>query len=248
MELNIMTWNTQLYEYGNKVDGKIKELNYKNFNSIIEVIKKYMDNNINPIVALQEIPYVNNLEWKKHEFFTMFKDSFDEDRYEIFYNVSARKQIKMTVVIAEKNLISRNYEGVNNNCYFSFFVKNTDLQILAIHAHNSFELRSYLDEKCDYHPNIMLGDFNAGNYIKEKTGDDCKIATNRKNYLMVTEGYIDICQGKVSTTYNTQIDHILLKNSIEFITHHEYTNVIVDQSIKFSDHYPIVFRLNINED
>ena len=62
MELNIMTWNTQLYEYGNKVDGKIKELNYKNFNSIIEVIKKYMDNTINPIVALQEIPYVNNLE------------------------------------------------------------------------------------------------------------------------------------------------------------------------------------------
>jgi len=62
-------------------------------------------------------------------------------------------------------------------------------------------------------------------------------AVNRQNYLLLTEGYIDLCQGVYTTKYQTQIDHILLENIDEF--KYKFENVKVNYDVKISDHYPV---------
>lgn len=60
-----MTWNTQLYQYGNnlfkqfKLDDGIKILNQE-----IELIKLHLKKE-NAIAVLQEIPYKSNITWKE---------------------------------------------------------------------------------------------------------------------------------------------------------------------------------------
>lgn len=107
MELNIMTWNTRLYEYENKIDGKIKKLD-GNEDLIIDKIKEHL-NNENAIAVLQEIPYKCNATRKypfpEHVLFEKIKDTFDEDYDFIFDKTYNQYQIKMTAVISKKGLI-----------------------------------------------------------------------------------------------------------------------------------------------
>ena len=153
----------------------------------------------------------------------------------------------MTAVISKKGLIvpgkKNPVNGVPLNCYVPFNIKNTDIKALAVHAHNAFECRNYLS--CNSHYNLILGDFNAGNYIKGSEFADQEMAVNRQNYLLLTEGYIDLCQGEYTTEYKTYIDHILLESSFDFISKHRYRNIIVNRNKKLSDHYPITFELSI---
>lgn len=81
----------------------------------------------------------------------------------------------------------------------------------------------------------MIGDFNAGNYKKDK--NDSGIVSNRQSYLLLSEGYLDACQGLNTTSYDTQIDHILIMNDAD--KSYKYDNVKVDYTMKVSDHYPV---------
>lgn len=239
-----MTWNTQLYQYGNnlfkqfKLDDGIKILNQE-----IELIKLHLKKE-NAIAVLQEIPYKSNITWKEHLIFTELNKFFSPHKYSILYNISNEKQIKMTVVIAEKGLILSNPEGLNNNCCVSFSVNNTDLDVLGLHSHNAFELRGWLSTNKTFRPNVLLGDFNSGNYIKEK--NDNSIAINRQNYLFLLEGFIDLCQGKYThRIHKTHIDHIFLECTNSFLDKHKYSNVCIDRSVSLSDHYPIYCNITI---
>lgn len=238
MIFNIMTWNTQLYEYGNRVGGKVKAITQTEFDSILRRIDEHL-NKENSIAVLQEIPYVCNQTWKKHDLFAKFEQHFKKDNYDILYNVLSENQLKMTVVISKKGLIERN-QSEEQNCYVSFKIKHSDITALAVHSHNAFECHEYLKRDCRNKYNMILGDFNAGNYIKKH--NDEEIAINRKNYLLLSEGYNDICQGEYTTSYKTFIDHVLLVSSYEFISTHQYSNLNIDRSVRLSDHYPISFE------
>ena len=237
-----MTWNTKLFMKGNIVGNKQEAIDCKKYDKIINIVKNHVEKE-NGIAILQEIPYKSNCntryykKWEEHYLFVRFTEDFPKDQYSLIYNNFNERQIKMTVVIAKSNVIQRNKDGINNNRCVSFFVNKTDLNVLGVHSHNAFELRNELAENESFHPNIILGDFNSGNYVKEK--NDNEIAVNRKNYLMLTEGYIDICQGEYTCLYNTHIDHILLENSNRFHEKYKYTDVVVDRGIELSDHYPI---------
>ena len=247
MIYNIMTWNTQLYEQGNKLyaGGKTKVKNSECFNKVFDTIISHLDNG-NAIAVLQEIPYVSNETWAEHKIFTAFKNKFSDKVYDVFYNVFSNKQLKMTVVIAKKNIIMKDGNEINrNNCFVGFKIKETDLKILAVHSHDAFELGEWLSSNESYSPQMMLGDFNAGNY--KKKNKDCEIAVNRKNYLMVCEGYIDIFQGCYTTIYKTHIDHVLIENSNEFHNVCCSKNITVDYSNNLSDHYPLYFQLEYHE-
>lgn len=238
-----MTWNTQLYEQGNKLyaGGSTKVIDSKCYNKIFDNIYSHLDNE-NAIAVLQEIPYVSNVTWKEHEIFTAFKKKFSTGDYDVFYNVFSKKQLKMTVVIAKKDIILKDGNEVNrNNCFVGFKIKETDLRVLAVHSHDAFELREWLAQNESYFPQMMLGDFNAGNY--KKKNKDCEIAVNRKNYLMICEGYIDVFQGLYTTSYKTHIDHVLIENSNEFHNVCCSKNNTVDYSKDLSDHYPLYFQL-----
>jgi hypothetical protein len=238
-----MTWNTQLYEYGNRVGGKVKLIDYHQFHSLIDVVDKHLEKE-NAIAVLQEIPYKCNVDWKEHALFDKFNQHYSKDRYDVIYNISSNSQLKMTAVISKKGLIERN-QSENHNCYVSFKIKNTDISALAVHSHNAFECREYLKRDHLNQYNMILGDFNAGNY--KKNHNDEEIAINRQNYLLLTDGYIDICQGEYTTKYNTCIDHILLTSSYDFLQMHTYHNLNIDRKIKLSDHYPITFDFSVKE-
>lgn len=242
MKINLMTWNTQLFEFGNKTfKNKNISAGLDNLENQKEVILAHLKKE-NSLAVLQEIPYKSNLTWRDHELFTAFKNFFPKESYDMIYNISSEKQIKMTIVLANKGFVEEKIDGVNNNCCVSFKVQGVDLDILGVHSHNALELRNWLSEKEPFRPNIMLGDFNAGNYVKHK--NDKEIAVNRKNYLLLMEGYIDICQGRYThRIYKTHIDHILLENSNEFLESYSYNNVVVDNTISLSDHYPIYCEL-----
>ena len=90
-----MTWNTQLYEQGNKLHtgGNIKAIDSKCYNKIFDNIFSHLDNE-NAIAVLQEIPYVSNVKWKEHEIFTAFKKKFSTVDYDVFYNVFSTINLK----------------------------------------------------------------------------------------------------------------------------------------------------------
>lgn len=243
MKLNIMTWNTQLYEYGNKIGNKKKKIEDSKFDPIMEFVDKHLEKE-NSIVVLQEIPYKSNVTWEKHELFRRFREKYDANEYDVIFNVSSRSQIKMTVVLAKKGLIDR-ISNKNNNCYVSFKIIGTDISALAVHSHNAFECREYIRNDVQNKYNLILGDFNAGNYIKKEKDEE--IAINRQNYLLLLEGYIDICQGEYTTIYTTFIDHILLASDYDFLMVHKCLNLNVCRDVKLSDHYPIVFELSISD-
>ena len=112
----------------------------------------------------------------------------------------------------------------------------TFLSILGLHAKDAEVLGNWLEnetetilelkeedkkykvtknEKIYYKPDIMIGDFNSGNYIRKN--NDSGIEINRAAYQKVSTGYIDVCQGMYTKqgSEDTQIDHILIKNSKE---------------------------------
>lgn len=167
------------------------------------------------------------------------------------YNLKLDSQIKMTVVIAQKGLIEKCEEIVPEqlkdypyNCYVPFRIKGTDITALGVHSHSAFECREYVNyvgEKFNLKFNLILGDFNSGNYTRDS--DDSKLAVNRKNYLLLTDGYIDLCQGKHTTEWKTYIDHVLLKSNYNFLSKHKCRDIVV-QELDKSDHYPITFKLD----
>lgn len=247
MKINIMTWNTRLYMMGNKVGNNIEKIDFEKSEKIFIYIKNYLEQNENSIAILQEIPYLSNVKpkWELHEIFKMFCKIFEG--YKILYNKG--NQIKMTVVITKsKDLIYEDCTNkVNNNRFVAFNLCGTNFSILGVHSHDAFDLREALKNNIYvYFPNLILGDFNAGNYRKKDINADKQISVNRQNYLLLTEFYIDLIQGEYTTNYSnceqTQIDHILLENGIENCC---YGNIKIDRKMTLSDHFPISFELEI---
>ncbi|MDE7297773.1 MAG: hypothetical protein K2N94_02945 [Lachnospiraceae bacterium] len=262
MDISIMTWNTRLYESGNEIGKEeIEQISEKDWETVIRIIKSHLEKPFS-VAVLQEIPYKQNApykdrkKWDEHVLFTEIKKIFPEEDYTIIYNVSEEYQVKMTAVIAGKkevpgengmvkeDLIARAGHVAGSNLFVPFTIAGTDLKLLGVHPHNAAELQQYLSENNAYRPNVILGDFNAGNYIKKGEEKDGNFTANRRNYLLLTEGYIDLCQGQYTTTNCKYIDHVLLESSLDFLEEHEYKELEVNREATFSDHYPITFKLS----
>ena len=125
MIINLMTWNTQLYTFGNKMkDGSLKLIDdkvaVKTVNRIFAMVKMFLEKE-NAITILQEVPYVSNCNWKKHLWFEKFIKFFPEENYCYIYNKAPLdKALKMTVVLAKKGLIHSMDIEKNKNTYVSF--------------------------------------------------------------------------------------------------------------------------------
>lgn len=239
MNVNIMTWNTRLYEYGNKVGIQTKEIDADLFASIIKLIDEHLERE-NAIAILQEVPYWCNITWKKHELFKKFEDHYTEDQYTVIYNISSQCQIMMTIVIAKKGVIEFDDERIKNknkdycNRFVSFKVKNADLYVLAVHQKDNVYASDKLNKD---KPNIILGDFNAGDYTKENESD--QFQKNRDNYkTLLAQGYTDICDGQITTDYETPIDHILIDD--KNVDKVKKLDIVRDG---LSDHYRITLEL-----
>lgn len=242
-KLNILTWNTQLYEQGNNVGNRVKDINENSFLTVINFVKGYIEKE-NSIAFLQEIPFCNNITWTEHELYTKLKNEFPENEYDIKLNITLKQQIMMTIAIAKKDIITEDLNGFNDNRCISVVSNTLGLRIIGIHAKNDFNTKTYLDDikkQYESYYDLILGDFNSGNYLKNHESSIFK--KNRQAFIQFTEGYIDVCQGKVTTQYSTQIDHVLIKNNDTF-SKMDYTVRIID-TIQCSDHYPIIFEIKL---
>ena len=150
----------------------------------------------------------------------------------------------MTVVITKnENYVCNPNNSITNNRFIHFRITNIPFDFLGVHAHDAFDIREAL-AKAEFYPHFMIGDFNSGNYKKHK--NDESISVNRQNFLLLSECYIDLVQGENTTTYQTQIDHVLMENSLDLRGKCRFFNVKVDRTIKESDHYPIFFDLDFD--
>lgn len=240
MNVPMMSWNTNLFVMGNILpEYKIpQEIDKEKAKRVFKFIKDFLEKE-NAVAILQEIPYYSNLTWKFHKVFEDFKEEFKN--YQILYYNSG-KHIKMTVIITKKeNYIYKPKNEITNNRFVHFRVENISLDFLAVHAHDAYDIRNAL-ASTGFHPHIMIGDFNSGNYKKSK--NDESISVNRQNYLLLSECYLDLVQGEITTVYNTQIDHILVENSLDLRGKCRFSNVKVNRTMEESDHYPIFFDLD----
>ena len=242
-EINFLTWNTQLYEMGNSLNDErpVKKIDKPIFNTVISKVKKFLESKNNAIAILQEIPFKCNIDrFNEHTLFGEFLKSFPEDKFVILYNISSDNQIKMTVVLAKRigqeELIYRKSDGLNNNMCVSFGIKDLNLYIIGVHPHTAEELLGWL-QKYGF-PDIMLGDFNAGDYTKWRVDD--KFEYNKVNYNKLKLGYTDMCAGQMTTVYKTPIDHVLIKDELTKKYQCKDAKIIKDN---LSDHYPIYFKL-----
>lgn len=251
MEINLMSWNTELYIYGTRdKNGKIiKPFENAPANEIIQIVNNFICSKENPIVVLQEIPFKRkneNYKWERNEHFNSVKKFVEENGFEMFCLDSDEEyHIKMTVIIAKKGFLEEARSIKKSNKFVPVKIKKTNLEILGVHSDNAFELHEWIKQQKIYNPSIIIGDFNSGNYVKSQ--NDENIAVNRANYQMLTAGYIDACQGRYTTRYKepTQIDHIHIKNSFEFNNRYTLKDAGVDDTITYSDHYPIYCTLEV---
>lgn len=250
-----MNWNTELYKYGNIIGknsskGEVFAIDYNIVCRVLLLIKDFVDNNIDAVAVLQEIPIDCNVTKTKHEIFRMIEQLFDESKYSILYNrnTSVRHNIKVTMVIAKKDFVKMDLYGINTNiadfcnCYLSFSCSGK--RILAVHQNFSpgGQIICKVNFK-NYMPDIIIGDFNIGDYNKpfEKESEQKDFNSRRNAYnSILSKGYIDLCDGKWTTQYKTSIDHVLLAEQWKS---EKTENAFIDTKIKISDHYPIYVNI-----
>lgn len=227
-EICILTWNTQLYEQGNIIEGHIKEIDMCNFVSITEFIKEHLKKD-NSIAFLQEIPYCCNITWKEHPLYTKFRELFAQYEYDIKFNITSSKQIMMNVVISKPNTLILDPSSWNDNRTIS--VQYEEMKMMGIHAKNGKNNKNYLIELSNHTAHVILGDFNSGNYYKSE---------NRLAFNNLFKQHTCICNEN-TTIYGTPIDHIFVDNNIL----PKCTKPIIHSKIKYSDHFPITFKISI---
>lgn len=224
-----MTWNTGLYTEKTRIPI------CKRYTEIISIVKEYLSK-CDSLCFLQEIPYFSNETWKEHTLFLELKKDFPEKDYDMKYNLTSKKQIMMTVAIARKGVI-KEIKNSSFNTNRTLTIKYADIKITGVHADNGANNRKYLEnlDRCD--SEVILGDFNAGNY------DGCE---NRATFNRILKEYIGICNTATRVDPNnkrrTCIDHIFVKN--KFVT--SCANMIVHENTEFaklSDHFPLTVEI-----
>ena len=257
MKYSLMTWNTELYIYGNKgIDGELMaDIKHADYPSIKSKINTFLMSNENAIVLLNEWPYKCNCTDDYHVFFSDFYREKNEDyKHKMIFNVyeDVKNQIKMNVVLANEGLIDKVSDGLNSNIFVTFELMGTDIRVLSAHPHDAVELYNSLvdlDKMGKPMPDIIVGDLNSGIYTKVKESIEFK--ENRCHYRKVLKefGYKDACRGEMTRRYifdngyqyYTPIDHILIKE--DTLNNFKCDDVMVSQDYSLSDHCPISFNI-----
>ncbi|PKM56428.1 MAG: hypothetical protein CVU98_11345 [Firmicutes bacterium HGW-Firmicutes-3] len=224
-KINILTWNTSLYL--EKTNEPISE----KYSSFANIVKKHLEKD-NSIAFLQEIPYVSNETWQKHSLFNKLNSDFSNDKYDIEYNITSKNQIMMTVAITRKGEMKRNNAMINDNRTIS--IEFNGLHFTGIHAKNGADNKKYLNAIDNNDADIILGDFNSGNYLESE---------NRDTFNQILKEYICICNMPTKITKTgrrTCIDHVFVRE--EMVTN--CSNLIIHEEIKLSDHFPVTFEIN----
>ena len=250
---NGSNWNLMDNNWADNEDIKRENNANKIFEKVTSIIEQPDD-----IAILQEFPYqdkwknIFDNEYKNHTIISWYYNDSDKE-----FCVEP-KYGGVTVAIVKNNswwyLRSLNGHKSNknkkvdySNRYIEMYNVDKEINLLGVHPNDAHALIEWLSKNYDkrFVPNLIVGDFNAGNYIKANS--DVKFAENRREFLRLTEGFIDVCNGMVTTNYKrpTQIDHILIQNSDMFIVQIKKRDVFY--SMDYSDHYPLFAEIDLTE-
>lgn len=252
MQLKIMTWNTAL-------KGKNIENDEEKIKSIIDHIETFLRENPNAVAVLQEIPYKENVNWKADPVYTYFEKSF-KNKYAVFANRDYNEgRLRMMTVIVTNitdatalTLWKHPDHPLNRECAVVVPCDGTNIVIYGIHASNGADNKPYLEslsaiaKKID--ADIVLGDFNAGDY---------KECENWVTFNGILPEYTCICNGPTREVWEegtlsrkTHIDHVFLKDVFlkDELLKAYYSelkiHVIIHDDVKLSDHYPITLEIS----
>lgn len=250
---NGSNWNLMDNNWADNEDIKRENNANKIFEKVTSIIEQPDD-----IAILQEFPYqdkwknIFDNEYKNHTIISWYHNDSDKE-----FCVEP-KYGGVTVAIVKNNswwyLRSLNGRKSNknkkvdySNRYIEMYNADEEINLLGVHPNDAHALIEWLSKNYDkrFVPNIIVGDFNAENYIKANS--DVKFVENRREFLRLTEGFIDVCNGMVTTNYKrpTQIDHILIQNSDMFIVKIKKRDVFY--SMDYSDHYPLFAEIDLTE-
>jgi len=230
---NILTWNTGLTEKS------------ENLNEILNFIKEYLDNE-NSVAVLQQIPYKNpEKHWEEHDIYKKFVEAFPTSVYSVIKNDNFNNGfIFMQTVIVTKlkqheQCCSKVYLKNNASNREAAFALNDSCILLGIHAKNGSDNLMYI-KGLKGEADIIVGDFNAGDYSEYKYW---------QAFREILPSHVCICNmpTKVILTLKgtvkrkSCIDHIFVRRNLVA----KCSNIKVHENIKFSDHYPISFCIDL---
>lgn len=95
---------------GNKINDEqpVKKIDRLTFNIVVNKVNNFLNSGNEAVAILQEIPFKCNTNgFKEHILFRKFLEFFPDDKYDMYYNISSEKQIKMTVVLAKKDRLRK---------------------------------------------------------------------------------------------------------------------------------------------
>lgn len=265
MILNLMTYNIEGWIESNKEPNKLVPREIQK--ALFEYIDNYLKDYANAIVVLQEVIFD-----RKSRTWQEINKIVNDNSSEIFYHTNTNalsgtviisKLTEKSATISSKGIYcptksdpnAKNYR--NKKVYVEIQYGAKNLSILGMHLtekdkdndgfieqllsldHLTFDIMKPNDI---IKPDIILGDFNAGDYLECKSRDTYN--------SILKEDYVCICNIPtriIAQKYGTRggektcIDHIFV--NIEKITN--CSSLIVHEEISFSDHYPITFKIEL---
>lgn len=227
--ISIMTWNTALTDPNKR----------SNAHDVMTFVSDYLKKE-NTIAVLQEIPYKNPEDrWNLHEDYRNIMLEFSNKKYRVFKNESYnRGRICMITIIvtALKSISQAEIPTTNRECAVMIDGKYT---LYGLHAMNGDDNRGYLKKLDNINADIILGDFNAGDYEQ---------SSNKDTFRGILKNHVCICnmptkevKSKDQLVRKTCIDHIFVRR--ELVT--KCSNLIVHEDVIISDHYPITFDMDV---
>ena len=230
MKLNIMTWNAGITESQNDKNK---------CNQILDYLWFFLQKE-ESIVFLQQMIYKdpkNN--WNEHQVYNELSSRFAEE-YDIKYKHEST--FMMTVVIAKKGTIKplgEEFYPIDTPRNREIAVEFNGISFLAIHAENGDKNKNYLNAlhgKAD----VILGDFNAGNYLKSENRYIFKCIL-KEHICILNMPTKEIRDKKNKLIRKSCIDHVFVRE--RDVT--QCSNLVVHEDIKLSDHYPITFEMDL---
>lgn len=227
--MRVMTWNTGLYREPSC------ETTSEKYQNVARVVKNFLEQG-DGVCFLQEIPYKSSQTWEEHSLFTALKRDFPDSQYDMLFHITSKHQIMMTVALAFKQTIERAESAIPDwkNRHVTVLGKKGDkLKLTGIHAANGADNALYLAYLCWCDSDVILGDFNAGDY--EESG-------NRLVFNRILRGYVCLCDEITRCTEGqraTPIDHVFVRQELA----PRCTPCVVHKEIVCSDHYPVTFEI-----
>ena len=238
--MKIMTWNTALTEGSDAT-------------AVINYVKEFLDKEDDTIAVLQQIPYKlpdesldADEKWEnaiEHPSYTQFDKTFPKDKYTVSKNTTFNNgRIVMLTAIVTRMKCVKDEIFATTNREAAIQIKDS-YSVFGVHAKTGNDTKSYLIGLNSINADIILGDFNAGDYYRYKD-EPCE---NRATFKSILKDYVCICNMPTKEVKNkngelirrTCIDHVFVKSSIV----DKCSSLIIHEDIKISDHYPITFYI-----